>query len=273
MNKKAVDIMATVLIGLAALFSSVVLLIILVYIFVQGLPVISLEFITTSPHGVEASGGIFSTIVASFYVTALAMLVVTPIGVGAAIYLAHYATPGRLVRSIRFGADALASVPSIVFGLFGLTFFVYILGFGWSMLSGGLTLAVMILPLIMRTAEEAILAVPRSYVEGSFALGTTRWQTISNIVLPSASPRILTGVILGTGRAFGETAAVLFTAGLAINVPLLLTDPGRTMTNHLFLLSTEGISLSTAYGTAVLLTVIILVFNLLARRILARITT
>lgn len=252
----------------SAAISTILFLIILIgYILYKGLPsALNLEFIFTSPKGIAMEGGIFPTIVASIYTTILAVLFIAPIGIGAAIYLSEYAKEGRLVRIIRFGADSLASVPSIVFGLFGLSLFVYILGLGWSMLSGGLTLAIMILPILMRTTEEAIHAVPDSYRQASFALSATKWQTIRGVVLPAAMHRIITGVILSVGRVFGETAAVLFTAGLAVNIPLWPTEPGRTMTSHLYLLATEGISMDAAYGTAVLLLVIILVFNLVARR-------
>jgi len=243
------------------------LAVLLGYILYKGLPTaLSLEFIFTAPRGITMEGGIFPTIVASIYLTALAAVFSAPVGIGAAIYLVEYAKAGRLVNLIRFGADSLASVPSIVFGLFGLALFVYVLGFGWSMLSGGLTLAIMILPILMRTTEEAIRAVPDSYRQASFALSATKWQTVRGVVLPAAMPRIVTGVILSIGRAFGETAAVIYTAGLAVNIPILPTEPGRTMTTHLYLLATEGVSLEAAYGTAVLLLVIILVFNWTARR-------
>lgn len=271
MYRRLADTTATILLAGAGLVSSLILLLIVGDILVQGIRVVSPSFIFTSPRGIEMRGGIFPTIIASFYVTFLAMLVVSPLGIGAAIYLSEYAKEGRVVRLIRFGADALASVPSIVFGLFGLALFVDALGFGWSMLSGGLTLAIMILPIVMRTTEEALLAVPPSYAAGSLALGATKWQTIRYALLPAASARIVTGIILGTGRAIGETAAVLFTAGLAVNTPILLTDSGRTMTNHLFLLATEGISLGSAYGTALVLIVVILIFNLVARKMLARV--
>ncbi|MCL5292055.1 MAG: phosphate ABC transporter permease PstA [Actinobacteria bacterium] len=269
--RKGIDVFMTLLLYTAALSSCLVLFVILGFIFTKGVGQVSPAFILGFPRGLNAEGGIFPTIVASFYATAVAMTVVTPIGIGAAIYLSEYATGGRIVRLIRFGADTLASVPSIVFGLFGLALFVNFLHLGWSMLSGGLTLAVMALPIIMRTAEEAILAVPRSYREASFALGATKWQTIRRAVIPAAAPRILTGIILGTGRAFGETAVVLFTAGVSINLPVLLTDPGRTMTSHLYILATEGISLPTAYGTALLLIAIVLAFNYLARKLATKV--
>lgn len=260
------DTLPLAILWLAAFFVLFFLGTLLIYIAIKGAPILSLKFILSSPQGVEARGGVFPTIMATFYLTILAGTIVTPIAIGGAIYLTEYAKPGRLVRLIRFGADSLASVPSIVFGLFGLAFFVYALGTGFSMLAGGLTLSLMILPIVMRATEEAILAVPHSFREASYGLGATRWQTIKNVVLTSASPRIVTGIILGIGRAFGETAAVLFTAGLAINIPYFPTDPARNMTCHLYLLATEGISTDIAYGTAFLLLIFILGFNCLARR-------
>lgn len=276
MRKKFYNQLALSLLWISAISTIVVLAIIIGYVVVKGLPAFGpnpadgLRFIFTSPHGITQTGGIFPTIVATIYLTLLAMLIGTPIAVGAAIYLSEYAREGRITRIIRFGADALSGVPSIVLGLFGLALFVYILGLGWSMISGALTLTFMILPILMRTTEEALKAVPYVWRQGSFGLGATKWQTIRRVVLPAAMPRILTGIVLGVGRVFGETAAVMFTAGLAINLPIFPTEPGRTMTNHLFLLATEGISMKTAYGTALLLMIIILLFNLGARKIFTR---
>lgn len=257
------DKIAIAALWMSSLLVLVFLFVLLGYIVVKGLPVIGPSFLFSFPHGVDMRGGIFPMIVATFYLTILAGLIVSPIAVGGAVYLTQYAKPGRLVRAIRFGGDALSSVPSIVFGLFGLALFVTL--FGYSMIAGGLTLALMILPVVMRASEDAILAVPRSFREASFALGTTRWQTIKNVIIPVATPRILTGVILGIGRAFGETAAVFLTAGMAIRLPIFPAEPGRTMTVHLYLLATEGISLDIAFGTALLLIVFILSFNFLAR--------
>lgn len=267
MLRRYTNSLALALLWAAAGTTLLFLAVLLGYILYKGLPTaFSLRFILTAPRGITMEGGIFPTIIASVYLTVLAALFSVPIGIGAAIYMAEYARAGRLVNLIRFGADSLASVPSIVFGLFGLALFVYIFGFGWSMLSGGLTLAIMILPILMRTTEEAIRAVPDSYRQASFALSATKWQTIRGVVLRAAMPRILTGVILSIGRAFGETAAVIYTAGTALNIPIFPLESGRTMTTHLYLLATEGVSLEAAYGTAVLLLAIIMVFNWTARR-------
>lgn len=263
--------LALVILWGAAIATVGVLVVLIAYILVKGAPVaFSWEFISTGPKGIKAEGGIFPTIVASLYVTIMAIMVIAPVGVGAAIYLTEYARGGRLVQAIRFGADVLASIPSIIFGLFGLSLFVYILGFGWSMLSGALTLALMALPIVVRTTEEALMAVPRGFQLASYALAATKWETIRKVILPAAMPRILTGLVLGIGRAFGETAVVLFTTGLAVNVPLFPSDPGRTMTSHLFLLATEGISMETAFGTSLLLLIIVLGFNYSARYLAKR---
>jgi phosphate transport system permease protein len=270
MIRSAGDKLAMFLLYLAAASTVAALFALIGYVLVNGLPALSLSFIFTYPHGVEAQGGIFPTIMATLYVTALAILVVAPVAIFAAVYLAEYAGEGRLVRLVRFAADTLARVPSIVLGLFGLALFVDVLGMGYSMLAGGLTLSLMMLPILMRTTEEAIRSVPGAHRWGSYGLGATKWQTIRRVVLPAAAPRILTGIILATGRAAGETAVVIFTAGLAINLPVFLNDPGRTMTSHLYLLAMEGINMRSAQGTALLLMIMILAFNLLARWVVAR---
>lgn len=276
-RKRLFNNLAMGILWVSAVSTIIILAVIILYVVVKGLPAFGpnpldgLRFIFTSPRGVTEAGGILPTIVATIYLTVLSMLIATPLAVGAAIYLSEYAREGRVTRIIRFGADTLSGVPSIVLGLFGLSLFVYILGLGWSMISGALTLTFMILPIVMRTTEEALRAVPGVWRQGSLGLGATKWQTIRRVVLPAAMPRVLTGVVLGVGRVFGEAAAVMFTAGLAINLPIFPTESGRTMTNHLFLLATEGISLKTAYGTALLLMVIILLFNFGARKIFARV--
>ena len=242
-----------------------VLVLIILFVLVNGLPVMSLDFIFGWPQGVNAEGGIFPTIVSSLYVTVLAMLICTPIAVLAAVYLAEYAKQGRLVNFIRYATDTLASVPSIVMGLFGFALFVEAFGFGLSMLSAALALALMMLPIVMRTTEEAIRAVPRYIRWGAYGLGATKWQVVSRVVLPSAFPRIATGIVLAIGRAVGETAVVLYTMGQAINLPITPMDSGRPMTIHLYLLANDGINMQAAYGTALLLMLMILAFNLFAR--------
>ena len=249
----------------AAYITTLVLLAIIAYVVINGLPHISLDFIFGWPQGVNAEGGIWPTIVSTIYVTALAMLICTPVAVLAAVYLAEYAKQGKIVDIIRYAADALASVPSIVMGLFGYALFVEAMGLGLSMVSAALALALLMLPIVMRTTEEAIRAVPRYIRWGAYGLGATKWQVVSKIVLPSAFGRIATGIVLAIGRAIGETAVVLYTMGQAINLPISPFDSGRPMTVHLYLLANDGINMNAAYGTALLLMSIILAFNLFAR--------
>lgn len=270
LDKRVTNFMALALLWLAAGVTVAVLGALILYVLVNGVGALNLRFVFASPEGVTMSGGIYPTIVATLYVTALAMLIVTPIAVLAAVYLAEYARQGRLVAAIRFAADSLASVPSIVMGLFGLALFVEALGVGFSMLSGALALSFLMLPIVMRTTEEAIRAVPKYIRWGSYGLGATKWQTVRRVVLPAAVPRILTGIILAAGRAAGETAVVIFTMGTMINSPVTPLDPGRSMTVHLMLLSMEGINLKMAYGTALLLMVLVLAFNLTARYLVHR---
>ncbi len=249
----------------AAYLTTLVLVAIIAYVVINGLPHISLDFIFGWPEGVNAEGGIWPTIVSTIYVTALAMLICTPIAVLAAVYLAEYAKQGKLVNVIRYAADTLASVPSIVMGLFGYALFVEAMGLGLSMLSAAMALALLMLPIVMRTTEEAIRAVPRYIRWGAYGLGATKWQVVSRIVLPSAFGRIATGIVLAIGRAIGETAVVLYTMGQAINMPITPLDSGRPMTVHLYLLANDGINMNAAYGTALLLMIIILAFNLFSR--------
>ena len=238
-----------------------ILLFILGFILVKGLPVLNFKFIFGRPEGMGEAGGIFPTIVGTFLLPLVALLFAVPLGVGTAIYLTEYTRENRLTAFIRFGAECLAGIPSIIFGLFGFVLFVVTLKMGWSLLSGGLTLAVMVLPTIIRTSEESIKAVPRHYREVAFSLGATKWQGITRVVLPSALSGIFTGIMLALGRSVGETAAVIFTAGSSLKMPASVLDSVRTMAVHFYILAREGISMKNAYGTAALLVIIILVIN------------
>jgi phosphate transport system permease protein len=239
-----------------------ILVFIIFFILRKGLPAINVDFLTKNPVDMGKGGGIFSTIIGTVVLTALAILIATPLGVGTAIYLTEYTWENALTRVIRFGAECLAGIPSIIFGLFGFILFVTKLGFGWSILSGGLTLAFMILPTIIRTSEEAIKSVPASYRQVSFSLGGTKWQTVTRVVLPSALPGIVTGIILSVGRSIGETAAVIFTAGSALRLPTSLLSSSRTMSVHFYILAREGISMPRAYGTAAVLIIAIMIVNI-----------
>jgi phosphate ABC transporter permease subunit PstA len=247
-----------------------ILFFIIFYVLKKGLPVVSLRFLTKNPVEMGKAGGILSTIVGTVALTLLAVLIASPLGVGSAVYLTEYTRENWVTRLIRFGSECLAGIPSIIFGLFGFILFVTKLGLGWSLLSGGLTLAFMILPTIIRTSEEAIRSVPQAYREVSFSLGGTKWQTITRVVLPSALPGIATGVILGVGRSVGETAAVIFTAGSALHMPTSLFSSSRTMSVHFYILAREGISMSNAYGTAAVLMIFILAINLMAYALMNR---
>jgi phosphate transport system permease protein len=261
---------AVLVMGLATLFTLAILAFIILFVLEKGLPVVSLKFLFTNPQDMGKSGGILPTLVGTILLTLVAVAIATPLGVGTAIYLTEYTRESRVTRIIRFGADCLAGIPSIIFGLFGFIFFVTILKMGWSIMSGGLTLAFMILPTIIRTAEEAIKAVPNSYREVSFSLGATRWETVQKVVLPSALPGIVTGIMLGVGRSIGETAAVIFTAGSSLRMPASLMDSARTMSVHFYILAREGISTENAYGTAAILVITILLINLTAYSLMNR---
>jgi phosphate transport system permease protein len=267
---RTTQIIAYTVLLLMTVITIIVLFFIIGYVFKNGLGQLSLEFLTDKTREMGKEGGIFPSIIGTLFVTVLAIIIATPLGVGSAVYLVEYTRGGLLRRIISFGADCLAGVPSIIFGLFGFIFFVIKLHLGWSILSGGLTLAVMIIPTIIRTSEEAIKAVPRSYREISYSLGGGKLDTILKVVLPTSLPGILTGIILGVGRAVGETAAVIFTAGSSLGIPTTLFSSTRTLAVHFYILAREGISMPKAYGTATVLIIIILIVNFVAYRLMHR---
>lgn len=265
-------------IAIAALWASALLvlgslLLIVGFLVIRGIGVIDAEFIFGMPRAGGRDGGIFPMIIGTLSIILIALVVATPIGVGGGIYLSEYANKHPVSRMITFGAEWLAGVPSIIFGLFGFAFFVVFLGWGLSILAGGMVLACMILNETIRTTQEAIKAVPTSYRAASYALGATKWQTVSRVVLKSAAPGILTGIILGIGRAAGETAAIMLTAGSFMALPSSLFDSVRPMSLHLFLLAIAEVhdgAVARAFGTAVLLVLIVFVLNLLAHAIMKR---
>ena len=263
---------AKVIIWTAALLVMAVLLFVVIYILFKGLPMINWKFLTEIPSNMGRDGGISSTIAGTLLVTVVAVIIATPFGVGTAFYLAEYTKENIVTRIIRFSAESLAAIPSIVYGLFGFIFFVIYLNFGWSILSGGLTLAVMILPTIIRTSEEEIRTVPYIYREVSYSLGATKWQTISRVVFPSALRGISNGIILSIGRCVAETAAVILTAGSALRMPTSIFSPVRTMAVHFYTLAREGISMDNAYGTAALLIILIFIINVVINTIVNRFT-
>jgi phosphate transport system permease protein len=237
---------------------------ILIFVLARGLPHVTWSFLARAPLESGRAGGVFPIISGTLQVTSLGVITAMPLGVGTAIYLVEYTREGRLTRAIRFGSECLAGVPSIIFGLFGFVLFVLMLGFGWSILSGGLTLGLMTLPIIIRTSEEALKAVPKAYREVALSLGASKWQAIAGVVLPAALPGILTGVILAVGRAVGETAALIFTAGSSLphRTPDSVFDGTRTLSVHFYQLAREGISAEHAYASAAVLVLAISLINL-----------
>ena len=267
---KYTQALAVAILGAATALTVAVLVFIIVFVLGKGLPGITMEFLFSAPKDMGRAGGIFPTLVGTILLPLLAIALALPLGVGTAVYLTEYTRETRLTRMLRFGTDCLAGIPSIIFGLFGFIFFVVGLKMGWCLLSGGLTLAIMVLPTIIRTSEEAIRAVPKAYREVSFSLGATRWETVLKVVLPNALPGIVTGVMLGIGRSIGETAAVIFTAGSALRMPASAFDSVRTMSVHFYILAREGISNEKAYATAAVLIISVLLVNLAAYSMMHR---
>lgn len=251
------------LVCLAALITATALLFVVGYILVKGIPHLSPSLFAWKYTTENVS--LMPALINTLFMTVLALLFAVPVGIGAAIYLTEYATRGnKFVNLMRITAETLSGIPSIVYGLFGSLFFVKAMHMGLSLLSGALTLAIMILPLIMRTTEEALLAVPDSYREGSFGLGAGRLRTVARVVLPSAIPGILSGVILGIGRIVGESAALIFTAGTVAEVANSLFDSTRTLAVHMYSISGEGLYIDETYATAVVLLVVVIAINTLS---------
>ncbi len=249
-----------VLVFLGTAFTFLTLIFLILYILIQGVPHLtpSLFALKYSTENVSLTPALINTV----YMTGLSLLMAAPLGIFSAIYLVEYAKRGnRIVGVIRMAAEVLAGIPSIVYGLFGMIFFVVTLRWGFSLLAGTCTLTIMILPLIMRTTEEALIAVPTSYREGSFGLGAGRLRTVFSIVLPAAVPGILAGIILAVGRIVGETAALIFTAGTLAQVPDSVFDSARTLSVHMYNLSSEGLYMNQASATAVVLLVLTLLIN------------
>lgn len=247
------------LVLIAAVFTVCVLVFLVSYILIRGIPYLKPSLFVWEYTSENVS--MLPAMVNTLLMTVLALAISIPFGVGAAIYLVEYAKKGnKLVKIIRVTAETLSGIPSIIYGLFGMLFFVTALKWGYSMLAGAMTLAIMVLPVIMRTTEEALLCVPDSFREGSFGLGAGKLRTIFRIVLPSAIPGILSGVILAIGRIVGETAALIYTSGTVAGVAGVL-DSGRTLAIHMYSLSREGMHSNEAYATAVVLLVIVLLIN------------
>lgn len=261
------DLILKILINIAAAFSVVLLIGILAYVFLKGIGSVNLTFLTTVTNTLKGTVGIAGNIVNTLYIIVITLLIATPLGVGSAIYLNEYAKPGKLVRAIEFTTETLSGIPSIIFGLFGMMFFGTGLGLGYSILTGALTLTLMVLPLITRNTQEALKTVPDSYRSGALGMGATKWYMIRTILLPSAMPGIVTGIILAIGRIVGESAALLFTAGSGYLLPKggmgilkKILESGGTLTIQLYL-SMAKAEYSTAFGIAVILLLIVLFIN------------
>ena len=260
-----------ILVKLAALITFTVLLFLIIYILVHGVPYLKPSLFSLHYNSENAS--LMPALINTVIMTLLSLLLAVPIGIFSAIFLAEYAGKGnKFVDIIRLTTETLSGIPSIVYGLFGMLFFVSTCHWGFSLLAGAFTLAIMILPLIMRTTEEALLSVPDSYREGSFGLGAGKLRTVFYIVLPSAVPGILAGVILAIGRIVGETAALIYTAGSVAQVPSSVLGSGRTLAVHMYLLASEGLYMDQAYATAVILLVLVVVINTLSGIVAKRLT-
>lgn len=265
------SLILALLTNLAMLITVMALGFILIYILIKGVPNLSPELfeLKYTTENVSMLPAIINTLI----ITLLSLSIAGPIGIFSAVYLVEYARKeNKLVGVIRVTAETLSGIPSIVYGLFGMLFFVTTLKCGYSLLAGALTLSIMVLPLIMRTTEEALLAVPKSFREGSFGLGAGKLRTIFRIVLPSAVPGILAGVILAIGRMVGETAALIYTAGTVAEIPSGIGSSGRTLAIHMYSLSKEGLYTNQAYATAVVLLIVVILINMMSNVIAKKFT-
>lgn len=259
------------LVMLSAIITFAVLLFLIAYILINGIPHIKPELFALKYT--SENGSLFPALINTIIMTALSLIIAVPFGIFSAIFLVEYAKRGnKFINVIRITTETLSGIPSIVYGLFGMLFFVTTLKWGYSLLAGAFTLAIMILPLIMRTTEEALKAVPDSYREGSFGLGAGKLRTVFRIVLPSAVPGILAGVILAVGRIVGETAALIYTAGTVADIPDGVMGSGRTLAVHMYSMSREGLHMDQAYATAVVLLVLVIGINWLSGFIAKKIT-
>lgn len=259
------------LVRIAAFLTAAVLVFLIGYILVMGIPNLKPELFAWEYNSDNVS--LMPALINTVLMTGFALLIATPLGIFAAIWLVEYAHRGsKLVKVVRVTTETLQGIPSIVYGLFGMLFFVTQLHWGYSLIAGAFTLAIMVLPVIMRTTEEALIAVPDSYREGSFGLGAGKLRTVFTIVLPSAMPGILSGVILATGRIVGETAALIYTASSVPKIPTSVFSSTRTLAVHMYLLSNEGVYIGQTYGTAVVLLVLVLAINCLSGFVAKKLT-
>lgn len=262
-RRKPLSLIMHLILILAAALSAAALIFLIIYILIKGVPNLTPDLFAWEYNSTNVS--CMPAIINTVIITFLTLLISVPLGIGAAIYLAEYAKKGnKIVKVIRAMAETLSGIPSIVYGLFGMLFFVTALGWGYSLLAGAFTLAIMVLPTIMRTTEEALLTVPDSYREGSLGLGAGKLRTIVRVVLPSAVPGILAGIILSVGRIVGETAALIYTAGSATGTAAGVMSSGRSLAIHMYVLANEGLYTNQAWGTAVVLLVLVFGINCLS---------
>ncbi|MCI7086005.1 MAG: phosphate ABC transporter permease PstA [bacterium] len=262
-RRKPLSLIMHLIVILAAALSAAALIFLIIYILIKGVPNLTPDLFAWEYNSTNVS--CMPAIINTVIITFLTLLISVPLGIGAAIYLAEYAKKGnKIVKVIRAMAETLSGIPSIVYGLFGMLFFVTALGWGYSLLAGAFTLAIMVLPTIMRTTEEALLTVPDSYREGSLGLGAGKLRTIVRVVLPSAVPGILAGIILSVGRIVGETAALIYTAGSATGTAAGVMSSGRSLAIHMYVLANEGLYTNQAWGTAVVLLVLVFGINCLS---------
>ena len=270
-KRTPLSLLLYLLVLISTVFTAGILIYLIGYILVHGVPYLTKDLFSLKYTSTNVS--LFPAMVNTVSMTALALLFAVPLGIFSAIYLVEYAKKGnRLVGIVRITAETLSGIPSIVYGLFGMLFFVTTLKWGLSILSGAATLAIMILPAVMRTSEEALKSVPDSFREGSFGLGAGKLRTVFQIVLPSAVPGILSGVILAVGRIVGETAALMYTAGTVAEIPSNVMGSGRTLSVHMYALSSEGLHVNQSYATAVVLLIVVIVINAVSTFIAKRIT-
>ena len=270
-KRTPLSLVLRLLVSVAALITVCTLAFLLIYILVKGIPYLTPSLFAWEYNSENVS--LMPALINTILMTALSLVIAVPLGIFAAIYLVEYAKRGnKIVGLVRITAETLTGIPSIVYGLFGFLLFGVALKWGYSMLGGALTLAIMILPTIMRTTEEALKAVPDSYREGSFGLGAGRLRTVFQVVLPSAVPGILAGVILAVGRIVGETAALMYTAGTVAGIPANIMGSARTLSVHMYVLTNEGLYTNQSYATAVVLLVIVVLINALSGFIAKKIT-
>ncbi|WP_407422778.1 phosphate ABC transporter permease PstA [Methanobrevibacter sp.] len=262
MDSKLTDKLSNSIFVISGFLTLLILVIVVGFILINGVPALDFEFLLSNPINSGKSGGIFPMILSTVYLMIITALIAIPIGVGSSVYISEYETNEKLINGIRFISQVLSAVPSIVFGLFGLAFLVFFLKMNWSILAGGIVLALMAIPTIFQVSEVALQSIPNGYRECCYAIGASKWQCIISVLLPIALPGIFTGIILAITRAISEAAAVMYVVGSSLDIPISIFDTGRPLPLHLYILASEGISMDNAYGTAAVLIIMVLLITL-----------